>query len=298
MSEFSNTLSRGVASLGLRLREASPHILFGAGVIGVVGAGVLACKATLNVEEKIDKIHEDFEAVKGMKETSETLGTSYSKDQYHKDLGYVTVKAAKELGKLYGPALLLGIASIAALGGSHIQMTRRNKALGVALTAVTTAYSEYRGRVRELFGVDRENEIYMGVREVEVVSEDGRITTEIQTDPSRFSPYARCFDEQSSEWQRNAVLNRMFVEGVQAMANTRLRAKGFVFLNEIYSQLGFDEVPEGQIVGWYWQGEGDNFIDFGLGRTDPATTAFMDGAEQSVWLDFNVDGRIFDRIGK
>ena len=37
------------------LKKYSPEILLGVGVVGVVGSAVLACKATLKVEEVLDE---------------------------------------------------------------------------------------------------------------------------------------------------------------------------------------------------------------------------------------------------
>ena len=92
----------------------------------------------------------------------------------------------------------------------------------------------------------------------------------------------------------------------QAFANEKLKAKGHLFLNEVYESLGFPEVPEGQIVGWIYDPrkdidgrEGDDYIDFGFYDkvfTSEAVREFINGAEPCVWLDFNVDGVVWDLI--
>lgn len=58
-------LTRTFNRTGLKLKKHSPEILLAAGIVGVVASGVMACKATLKVEEiiddakdKIDTIHE------------------------------------------------------------------------------------------------------------------------------------------------------------------------------------------------------------------------------------------------
>jgi len=290
----SNLVTRGIGRAGLHLKESSPHILFGAGLLGLIGAGVLACRATLQAEETIDKIQEDVDAVQSMRETSLRIDTPYANKEYYRDLSYVGGRSALELGKLYGPSLVLGGLSVAALTGSHFQLARRNTALTVTLAAVSKAYSAYRVRVRQVVGKDMEMDIYQNIRSVEQIAPDGRMVIAKVKDPNAHSPYARLFDESSSEWEKNAELNRMFLEGIQTQFNNRLRAHGYVFLNEVYQELGIARSTEGQIVGWMWNGDGDDFIDFGLGA--PGAVNFDIGHEPRVWLDFNVDGPIHTMI--
>ena len=82
------------------------------------------------------------------------------------------------------------------------------------------------------------------------------------------------------------------------MANDRLNAKGFVFLNDVYKDLGLEQIPAGQAVGWYKNNKrgGDNFVDFGIFENPDRFNDFMAGREGSIWLDFNVDGVIYDLI--
>jgi hypothetical protein len=294
MSSFSESITRTAGRLSLRLTQASPHLLFGAGLVGVVGAGVLACRATLKAQPAIDKLHEDIDAVQSMRETSVKIGTKYADQEYFRDGVYVVTRNAMVLGKIYGPSLVVGGLSIAALTGSHLQLTRRNAALTVTLAAVGRAYAEYRSRVREVVGTQRELEIYQGIKEVEVVTEDGRIELQKKPTAHSLSPYAVCFDEQSSAFSRGHQVNSQFVQGVQMHCNDRLKARGHLFLNEVYEYLGLPLTEAGQIVGWMWNGDGDNFVDFGL--STPANMDFVYGSEKCAWLDFNVDGPIHTKF--
>jgi hypothetical protein len=69
-----------------------------------------------------------------------------------------------------------------------------------------------------------------------------------------------------------------------------------VFLNEAYDALGLERSTAGAVVGWVIGDEGDNYIDFGIFEAQNAR--FVNGSERSILLDFNVDGVIYDKIGR
>lgn len=111
------------------------------------------------------------------------------------------------------------------------------------------------------------------------------------------SIYARFFDESCAAWSKDAEYNLTFLKGQQAHANDILRARGYVFLNEVYDMLGMPRTKAGQAVGWIYDESnpyGDNYIDFDL--NDERCSTFVNGYERSVLLDFNVDGNIVDKV--
>jgi hypothetical protein len=113
------------------------------------------------------------------------------------------------------------------------------------------------------------------------------------------SIYARIFDEYNPNWSKSPEENRYFLQCAQSMFNDQLKAKGHVFLNDVYETLGFDKTPAGQVVGWVYNSDnGDNFIDFGIFDTasNPVRTRFINSEQPSVLLDFNVDGVMYDLI--
>lgn len=285
-------VTRSLAHQVLVAKKNSPHIFFAGGVVGVVGAAVLACKATLKLEATIDEVKQDLVEVK---EKHDDPNASYPEKQYTKDLGRAYGVSVYKFGRLYGPSVAVGVVSIAALTGSHIQMTKRNTALTATVAAISKAYEEYRVRVREELGEERELELYRNVRE-----DADPVTGElVQTvNPSKYSPYARCFDEANPNWENSAELNYIFIKCQQEYANHRLHTRGYVLLNEVYASLGFEYTSPGAVVGWvydpYAEGDGDNYIDFGL--FEAHSERFRHGDEKNVWLDFNVDGVMYTLI--
>jgi len=209
-----------------------------------------------------------------------------------RDLAYIYVKGTYSIVKLYAPAIIVGAASVAALTTSHNTLMRRNAGLTAAYSALQLSYDAYRERVKAEIGTERELMIRHNAH-VETVEIDGKKQEVVVADPNGWSTYARFFDEGSTEWVKNAELNRIFLQCQQNYFNHILHARGHVFLNEVYDHLGIARSKEGSVVGWV-VGNGDNYIDFGL--FDAASARFINGYERSILLDFNVDGLIYDKI--
>ena len=281
-----NAMQRFVGSKSLVLQKNSPHILFGVGLAGVAVGTVLACRSTLKLEGTLVDIQRDLDDMKTLEEQGQTFTA--------RERAYPYVKGTLEIGKLYAPAIIVMGVSVTALTGSHIQLNRRNAALSAAYAGLHEAFGDYRKRVQTEIGEEKERDIYHGVvTEKETI--DGKNVKTTKVVPHTMSPYARIFDENNHNWQPNAETNRVTLQALQNYANHRLQARGHVFLNEVLSDLGFEPTKAGQLVGWHVDSPvSDHYIDFGI--YTPENARFVNGYENAVWLDFNVDGPILDLL--
>jgi hypothetical protein len=288
-----NAVAVKAARTVLLTRKHSPVIMFTAGIAGSLTATVLACKATLKLEGVLTEAEELNAKVE---EAREVKPEGYSEKDAESDRRIIRIKTIGNVAKLYAPAIGVGVVSYGLLTGAHIVLHKRNAALAAAYITVDRAFKEYRARVREELGDERDQHFRFGSEEREIV-EEGENGPEIKrvrrATPKDMSMYAQCFDQLNENWEPNQEYNFHFLRCQQEWANQRLRARGHVFLNELYEALGFDHTKEGAIVGWVY-GNGDNYIDFGL--SGPHAAYFMTGDEKSVWLDFNVDGPIWNLI--
>jgi hypothetical protein len=162
-----------------------------------------------------------------------------------------------------------------------------------AYAATQKAFDEYRLRVKDALGEEKERDIRHSITLQDTVDENGKKVKVNVADPTTWSMYAVFFDEYSRNWQKNPELNRVYIQAQQEYANHLLHARGHVFLNEVYDMLGVPRRKAGQVVGWAL-GNGDNYIDFGIFEARNAD--FVNGWERSILLDFNVDGMIHDLI--
>lgn len=291
LKALSNIVTSKVGRQILITQKHSPVLMVSTGVIGVVAAGVLACRATLKMDEILREAEHDREKIA---EAEALKSEKYTEDDKNRDLKLSRVKLAIEVVKAYGPAVALGVVSITLIAGSHVILSRRNAGLTAAYAAIEKAYEGYRSRVLADVGEEKEKEYRYDLidKEIAVEDADGVHTETIKVPgPGGFSDYARCFDESNVNWQRDNMYNSMFLTSQQTWLNNKLRADGHVFLNDVYRALGFKDSSAGAVTGWIDNGQGDNQIIF-LTNSDRGNE-FIRGNEESVWIDFNVDGPIY-----
>lgn len=307
--EIMNTVTRNLNRVGFQLKKHSPEILIVTGIVGIVTSAVMACKATTKINDILEDTKTQVEKVHTVLEDESIPEETYSEEDSKKDLAIIYAKAGLSFVKLYGPSILLGAVSIASIITSNNILRKRNIALAAAYTVVDTGFKEYRGRVIEHFGEELDKELKYNIKAENVketfIDEDGSEKTVDKTvemtDPHAcYSNYARFYDDGCKGWTKDPELNLVFLKQMQQYANDRLRARGHLFLNEVYDMLGIPHSSAGQIVGWIYDEDnpnGDNYVDFGIYDTyKEKSRDFVNGYERVILLDFNVDGIIYNLI--
>ena len=304
-----NGVTRAFNKVGFQLRKHSPEILVVAGCVGTAVSAVMACKATLKVNEIADEAKKNVEKIHVAVENGTTeAGEEYTVEDSKKDLTVVYAQTGIKFAKLYGPAVALGALSITSILSGHNILRKRNMALAAAYATVDNGFKAYRGRVVERFGEELDKELKFDIKSKEieetVVDENGKEKTVKKTvdvvDPNTWSDYARIYDDGCNGWSKSPEHNHADVRQIQNQANDVLKARGHLFLNEVYDMLGFNRTKAGQVVGWVYDEEcpvGDNFVDFGIYNLDnPRARDFVNGHERNIILDFNVDGNIWELL--
>lgn len=309
-TEIMNGVTRAFYKVGFQIRKHSPEILVAVGTAGVVTSTVLACKATLKVNEVIEPAKENIEKIHVASELGETEGgVEYTPEDGKKDLAIVYAQTGLQIAKLYAPAVITGMLGLGAIFTAHGIMRSRTAALAAAYTAVDRSFKKYRKSVVERFGDELDKELKYNIKSKEieevVVNEDGtesvvKKTIEVADleRPNDYSPYAIFFDDGNTGWSKNPEESKFFLIQQQHWANEKLKAKGYLFLNDVYEMLGAQKTQIGQRVGWVYDKDnprGDNYVDFGIfDSTRPKVRDFVNGYERVIILDFNVDGYIDD----
>lgn len=287
---------RAINRGALVVKKYSPEILLGLGLSGVVVAAVMAAKATLKAPAIVEGVKANLKTI----EDGEA-----AQEEKQQAVGLTYVYAGLDFAKIYGPSVSIGVLSIASILSSHGIMKRREVGLIAGYNLLAEGFAAYRKRVVEELGPDVDRNYRQGIYESstneKVVNEDGTVTkqkTKVMTVKDKTtSGFAKFFDEYSTQWQKSAETNLYFLRLQQNHANDMLRARGHVFLNEVYDMLGLPRTKEGSIYGWVMNNDGTTVIDFDIYNIEnPTGRAFVNGYEKAILLDFNVTGIIWDQI--
>lgn len=101
----------------------------------------------------------------------------------------------------------------------------------------------------------------------------------------------RVFNNEYIGWNESAEYTYYYLRSCEAMYNNRLASKGYLFLNELLSDMGYKETKMGTITGWIFDKNNYNKISFGIDyskKFNPET--------EPIILTIKTDGVIIDKI--
>ena len=304
----------GMKRMGLIVYKHMPQILFGAGVLTGAGALIETARGTTKIDDIFSRKETRLAKIDAL-----MIDDTYTEEDRQKDILKTKAIMCVDLAKAYAPATILYAASVTCfLGGHHILAQRY--AATAALTATTKAFNGYRGNVKDELGDEADWRFLHGIKaeeldKVTITDEKGEtkeITvvkrSDIGKNPNDYSMYAKVFKKGNDYWQGESSYNMWFLKKVQNQMNDKLLARrnhehgGYLFLNEVYEALGFSSTKAGAVVGWYIPKEGaeddnngDYYVDFGIFSKN-GSVRFINDEEDSIILDFNVRGSIYDLL--
>ena len=296
------TLRKSFKKAQLTVRKHSPEILMVAGVIGTVAGAVMACKETLELEDVLDECKQE----KMELEEQYAMCEEYSEDALKKDQVKLTIKQVAKIVKLYAPSVIMEATSIGVIFASNDIMRKRNASMAAAYATLNSKYKRYRQNVIESYGEEVDKDMRFGVKHEKVteIDEDGNKVkidariVDLDNTALAISDYSRFFQAGCKGFVENSGrYNILYLKGIQAMFNNKLIADGYVMLNDVYRELGFDTIPEGWSIGWIYDETnpiGDNYIDFGLYEARNKNQRAVNDWEPVILMDFNVDGNLYE----
>ena len=296
------TLRKSFKKAQLTVRKHSPEILMVAGVIGTVAGAVMACKETLELGDVLDECKQE----KIELEEQYAMCEEYSEDALKKDQVKLTIKHAAKIVKLYAPSVIMEVTSIGVIFASNDIMRKRNASMAAAYATLNSMYKRYRQNVIESYGEEVDKDMRFGVKHEKVteIDEDGNKVkidariVDLDNTALAISDYSRFFQSGCKGFDASSGrYNLLYLKGIQAMFNNKLIADGYVMLNDVYRELGFDTIPEGWSIGWVYDETnpiGDNYIDFGLYEARNKNQRAVNDWEPVILMDFNVDGNLYE----
>ena len=242
------------------ITKHSPEILTGIGIAGMITTTVLAVKATPK-------------AIRLIEEAKEEKGEDLTK-----------AETVKTCWKAYIPAAAICVASTACLIGASSVSIRRNAMLATAYKLSETAFSEYKEKVVETIGDEKEKVVREKVSEERIQKNPITKNEIIMTDYGDTQFYetlsGRYF--KSDIEQIKKVVNYLNKDMLQDMFGT-------ISLNEFYDELELERIDLGDELGWR--------VDKGLIEID-FTSKIADNGKPCIVLDYiNAPHYGFNKFG-
>lgn len=295
------SVARRFTSQVITAKKHSPAALFVVGIVGVGTTAVLAGRAALKIsdilEESNDELSVTIEVDKNTAEGNEEL--------VKKATFGLQLRTAIKIARACAPAAIFGIATVGALTGSYVILQRRNAGLVAAYGVMHRGFEEYRARVVEDQGAEKDLAYRYGTVDKEFAEEtkNGTVVKTVKvidTDNIDLkNGYARWYDGENPNWNELPNQNTHYIQGIEQTLNNRLRLGRIVFLNEAYALLGMPKTPEGHLVGWVANSKkGDGYIAITPVGDQVHQDQFAMGRVMELLLDFNVDGVVYDLIDK
>lgn len=215
------------------LSKHSPEILQGLGIAGMIGCTILAVAATPKALKLIEEKKKE------------------------KDVEKLTpVETVKTAWKPYAPAFAVGVTSVACLVGASSVNYRRNAALTAAYKLSETAFTEYREKVVDVIGKEKEKEVKDEIAKDHVEKNPVSKSTVILTGRGN----DLCMDGFSKRYFYSDI---NYIEKVVNELNRQMLYDicGYVSLNDFYDELDIEHMDIGDSIGWNTA----NMIDIHIG---------------------------------
>ena len=300
MSIITSLVSK-TGRMGLLAKKYSPQLLIGFGSVTFIETVVVACVNTTRASEVLDRHQER------MAQAKEAEEVALPEDNYdiRKEKAVVYAHTAADMAKAYAPTIGLGALTLTCFFKAFGIMNARYTGAVAAYNLVSTAFDNYRDRVKKEMGESADRHFLYGTETdtIEITTFDGKKEkTEKEKvesiDSKNVVGYSAVFDRRCSEWDPNYIYNLKWLRANETAANDILQSRGHIFLNEVYDMIGLPHTPAGAVAGWIRSNkDGDGYVSFGLDDPDnESAKKLINGEDNVVLLDFNVDGIIFDKI--
>lgn len=248
-----------MTKLGLGIKKHSPEILGVTGTLLIIGGVTWACKASMDVA---DKVKETKENVKDIKKSAED--------------GVVTEEAAKKAVRKEwfecARVCAFAYAGPAAMIGGGLYCKRKavkvvNKKLEGAIAATSLLQNRYdtlAGNVKKEYGQAEFERLQYGTEtrtvEVRKTDENGIETAHMETfegvtDISKVGKFTLVFDHNSNRHYSDVPHNLEFLETAERIFTERLQRTGVLWLSDVMKELDIkpkneQEAKLARLIGW------------------------------------------------
>lgn len=266
--------------IGTVIYNNRSNIEFVAGNIMVaVGTGMIISKA----EDAVEVKHEIESLKKEIELTDEADG--WEDKERGKACFNVAKTAIAGYTKAYGPGIAVEVGGLALMALSHATDRAEIASVSAALASTAMEFANYRQRVREELGDEKDEEFLIGKKEV-TVNDNGEVE---KVSAAQIPDHSFLFDETNDNWDGRGFSNLEFLEDHERWLNDRLWREGVLWENDIRRDVGAPIDPKAESYGITAVDENGNrnYISFGIQRNTERAQAFREGTEKSFLVILN-----------
>jgi len=186
--------------------------------------------------------------------------------------------------KCYVPTAIMTAASIFCMFGSNYINKQRIAALAGAYILKSTAFDEYKDKVKGLLGEKKSNLISDEIIQEHINQNPPTDANTYQTTIPNPMQLSLWWDETS---KRYFYSNAEYIRRAELEATKQLQEDGYVGVNDVYELLGIEDVPLGEGQGWNKKMTNEVTITIGsalLGPDIPCGTITMEVHPKPEWL--------------
>lgn len=245
-------IRRLVAQVEKVVIDNSPLILTAIGATGTVATAFLTGKASFEAAARIEKAQDE-----------RALGRTEDPFELSK------TERMKVIWTLYIPAAGVGSITILAIVFANRISTKRAAALAAAFALSENRFTEYRDKVSEIVGKNKEQKVRDEVAQDHVNAVSGQQVIVTGSGESLFQ----------DEWSGRQFMSTMeAVKSAQNEVNYRMMRDGYASMTDFYNELGLPGTKMSEELGW----NSDNLLEVTF------STALTDDQKPCITIDFRV----------
>ena len=236
----------------VKIKKMMPLVLSITASLGVIATAVATTSATAKAVRKIDQRKE---------ETGESLSNE---------------EVIKTVWKCYIPTVAIGASTIVCVVMANAVSQHNQKTLISAYTLLERSFTQYKGKLKELYGEEAHNEIINSIvkdecKETLLTAYGGFTGTTLEWDSAEKEKTRTFYDTYSKRYFESTISQVLQAE---YHFNRNFVLSGEQSVNQLYEFLGLDLIEGGDDVGWNCCDYEIAWVDF-----DHHTTVLDDGME-------------------
>jgi len=257
--------TRGLKKAEKLAAKHSPLALTVTGVIGLGATAYLAYKSAHQIEAITDDLEERQRTAERMDDIIEEIQAATDMEPVEVDMDHLhEIRSELEdlesdfkpvdrretiyrLGKAIAAPVATGVLSVCAIALSYYIQNNRILNLAASLATATAENAFFEKKYRDTYGDEKYEEFVTPTQEEEIEQngKSKKVKVQVKKDGN-----GRWFSESNEYASDDHDYNRQFIRTVEDRMQDKLFRNGYLVLNDVLDQLGFERSRAGALAGW------------------------------------------------